>query len=63
MERDNLTTSTTTISLFIVHLAGMLLHRWYLSRDDKKEFGWRKEGYTNCWERKEREQERKGEGD
>lgn len=50
MERDNLTTSTTT-TLFIVHLAGMLLHRWYLSWYDKKEFGYSKEGSKN-WERK-----------
>ena len=28
--------STTT--LFIVHLACMLLHRWHLHRDDKKRF-------------------------
>ena len=59
MERDNLTTSTTTTtSLFIVHLAGMLLHRWYLSWTDKKEFGYRKEGSKNG----ERTGE-KGEGD
>ena len=61
MERDNLTTSTTTISLFIVHLAGMLLHRWYLSWDDKKEFGYRKEGSKNLERKREKRKEREKE--